>query len=57
MNTAPPDQTRSAQETTEIIKLSLDGQKRFLALSENPPAPTAQIEKLKNLPDFAKRSS
>ena len=57
MNTATPNQTNSELETTQVIKLSLDGQKRFAALSENPPAPTLAMKKLKDLPDFATRAS
>lgn len=57
MDTATPNQTSSELETTKVIKLSLDGQKRFAALSENPPVPTAMMEKLKNLADFAARES
>ena len=57
MNTTAFNQARSELKTTEIIKLSLDGQKRFAALSENPPVPTAMMEKLKNLPDLATRAS
>jgi hypothetical protein len=57
MNTATPDQTNSEPETSKVIKLSLDGQKRFVELSKNPPVPTSQMEKLKNLPDFTTRAS
>jgi DNA-binding HxlR family transcriptional regulator len=57
LNTATLNQTSSELETTEIIKLSLDGQKRFTEFSENPPAPTTLMERLKNLPDFGARVS
>lgn len=58
MNPATLNQTRSDRETTQVIKLSsLDGGKRFAALSKNPPAPTAAMKKLKDLPDFATRAS
>ena len=55
MNTTTPNQALSERRTTQIIKLSLNGQKRFAELSKNPPAPTAAMEKLKNLPDFSNR--
>ena len=57
MSTATPNQTRSVLETAQIIKLSSSGQKRFAALSENPPAPTLLMKKLKNLQDFITRAS
>ena len=57
MNPTTPNQTSSEMETIQVIKLSLDGQNRFAALSENPPAPTLLMKKLKNLPNFATRPS
>ena len=57
MNTATPNQTNSELETTKVIKLSLDGQKRLLELSKKPPAPTAAMKRLKSQPDFATRTS
>jgi uncharacterized protein (DUF1778 family) len=57
MSTATPQQTHRELETSQVIKLSSSGQKRFEALSKNPPAPTVQMKKLKNLQDFATRVS
>jgi uncharacterized protein (DUF1778 family) len=57
MTTATPNQTRRELETSQVIKLSSNGQKRFEALSKNPPAPTVQMKRLKNLQDFTTRRS
>ncbi len=51
------ERAREVLSKHAVIKLSLEGQKRFSELSKKPPAPTAAMKKLKNLPDFAQRSS
>lgn len=57
MNTPTLKQARVKLKSTEIIKLNLDGQKRFVELSKKPPPPTAAMKKLKNLHDFTSRAS
>ena len=47
------ERAREVLSKHSIIKLSLDGQKRFAELSKNPPSPTPAMKELKNLPDFA----
>lgn len=47
-----------AQEVVEkhaTIKLGLEAQKTFAQLSKHPPAPTAEMLRLKDLPDFEVR--
>jgi len=51
------ERAREVLSKHAVIKLSLEGQKRFAELSKNPPPPTAAMKKLKNLPDFATRGS
>lgn len=51
------EKAREVLSKHSIIKLSLDGQKRFAQLSKKPPPPTTAMKKLKNLPDFAQHSS
>ena len=51
------EKAREVLSKHSVIKLSLDGQKRFAELSKKPPLPTAAMKKLKNLPDFASRAS
>lgn len=51
------EKAREVLSKHSMVKLSLEGQKRFAELSKNPPQPTAAMKKLKNLPDFAQRLS
>ena len=51
------EKAREVLSKHSVIKLSLDGQKRFAELSKNPPPPTAAMRKLKALSDFATRRS
>lgn len=46
------ERAREVLSKHSIIKLSLDGQKRFAELCKTPPPPTSAMKKLKNLPDF-----
>ena len=51
------EKAREVLSKHSVIKLSVEGQKRFAELSKSPPPPTAAMKKLKNLPDFAARAS
>ena len=51
------ERAREVLSKHSVIKLSLEGQKRFAELSKNPPPPAAAMKKLKNLPDFTTRGS
>ena len=51
------ERAREVLSKHSVIKLSLDGQKRFAELSKNPPPATVAMKKLKNLPDFSTRRS
>lgn len=51
------EKAREVLSKHSMVKLSLEGQKRFAELSKNPAPPTAAMKKLKNLPDFAQRLS
>lgn len=51
------ERAREVLSKHSVIKLSLDGQKRFAELSKNPLPATATMKRLKNLPDFATRTS
>ena len=51
------EKAREVLSKHSVIKLSVEGQKRFAELSKNPPPPTAAMKKLKNLPDFATRAA
>lgn len=46
---------REVVEKHATIKLSLDAQKHFAHLSKHPPAPTAAMNNLKELPSFEVR--
>ena len=51
------EKAREVLSKHSVIKLSIEGQKRFAELSKNPPPPTTAMKKLKNLPDFVQRAS
>jgi uncharacterized protein (DUF1778 family) len=50
------ERARQVIASNSVIELTLDGQRRFAKLIENPPKPTEAMKALGELPDFEERS-